>query len=469
MWKNSRTKEGMTMINAFEHSRIKKDKLPTAWKSSGVLEGLERFLQDNWNQRSIFYSDGQVTSRQQFIDFDRKDGIKLQNYIGTVVFKGEQLNIFPKVYKSDEDDHDTKDLELSSLINNLVIWLGYCDKLNFPFVSMKGELTDTENLLELFVTIYVHYVKASIARHRYHRYENTPESGSFVKGKINFLNYAQKKYPTGQYHNLEYTYSNFVFDNALNQIIKCTCSLLLNLTKQPGNIRILRNILMQLGDVTVVNCMPYDCDQIHLSALHKDYRIILSMSKMFLFNKVNSYNMGMTDTFCFLFPAEVLYEGFIGGYLSEILTGRAKVTTQAGDQYLADLVVDGEYIGRAFSLREDILVETEEKLFVLDTKYKEIDRFEKIKENKRLGISDNDMKQMAVYAAKRGAQKLYLLYPLHSCEAPETIEVRYDIRLDESGISRKIPMEILKVPFIFNENPEETRAILSSILLKIIS
>jgi 5-methylcytosine-specific restriction enzyme subunit McrC len=105
---------------------------------------------------------------------------------------------------------------------------------------------------------------------------------------------------------------------------------------------------------------------------------------------------------------------------------------------------------------------------VLDTKYKEIDRFEKIKENKKLGISDNDMKQMAVYAAKRGAKRLYLLYPLHLHEEPETIEVRYDINIDDRNLV-KIPLEIMKVPFAFGENPEDTKRLLVSILSKVTS
>lgn len=454
------------MINSYEHRKIRTSKLPVSWQDDGALDQLEKFLQDNWEQRSIFYADGQVTSRQQFIDFDVRDGIKLQNYIGTIIFKGEQLNIFPKVFKADEDDTDTEDLRVDDLINNLVIWLGYCDRLNFPFVTMRGELSGAENLLELFITIYVHYVQAAINRQRFYQYEDVTENGSFVKGRIDFKDYAVRKYPSGQHQKMEYTYSNFVFDNTLNRIIKCTCAMLLNLTQQRANKEILRTLLMKLGDVATVNCMPYDCDSVHLSALHKNCRIILSMSKMFLLNKVNSYSMGITDTFCFLFPAEVLFEGFIGGFMREMLEGEARVTTQASDQYLADLVVDGEYVSSAFLLREDILIETTDSIFVLDTKYKEIDRFEKIRENKKLGISDSDMKQMAVYAARRGAKKLYLLYPLHLHEDSETIEVRYDINLDDKN-AVKIPLEIMKVPFAFGEDLEGTKRLLTSILSRI--
>lgn len=455
------------MINGFEFSKIKLNKLPKSWQEEGAMEELESFLQENWQQRSIFYSDRQITSRQQFIDFDKKDAIKLQNYIGTITFKGEQLNIFPKIFKEDEDDFDADDLKTEDLINNLVYWLGYCDKLNFPFVSMKGELSEAENLMELFITIYVHYVKAAIGRLRYHQYEDVAETGSFVKGRIDFKDYALRKYPQGQSDKLNYTYSSFVFDNALNRIIKCTCLFLLNITNQAANKEIIRNILMVLGDVANVNCKPYDCDQVHLSALHGNYRIILSMSRMFLLNKISSNKIGMTETFCFLFPAEILFEGFIGGFIKEMLAGKARVRTQAGGQYLAELVVDGEILGNAFMLKEDILVEFDDSIVVLDTKYKEIERFSRVRENRKLKISDSDMKQMAVYALKRGAKKLFLVYPLHKNEEMETLEVRYDIYIDEADAAKCIPLEILKVPFACRENETKSKEMLRKIFDKI--
>ena len=40
-------------------------------------------------------------------------------------------------------------------------------------------------------------------------------------------------------------------------------------------------------------------------------------------------------------------------------------------------------VGNAFQLKEDILVETDDSVIVLDTKYKEIDSFSKVKENKK--------------------------------------------------------------------------------------
>lgn len=453
------------MINTFEFQKVKTSKLPDSWKEDGALDELELFLQRNWEQREIFYSDYKVSSRQQFIDFDRKEGIKTQNYIGTITFRGEQLNIFPKVFREDEDDHDASKLDVRDLINELVMWLGYCDKLNFPFISLKGEMSNADTFLELFITVYIHYVKAAVDRQLFFQYEEIEETGSTPKGRIDFKDYALRKYPTGQWYKFQYTYSSFVFDNLLNRVIKCTCRMLDGLTKHKHNRRIIHDILMKLGDVRDVNCTPYECDAIHLNSLQTNYTIILSMSKMFLLNKVSSHNMGLSDALCFLFPAELLFEAFIAGFIRQNFNANAKISTQTQNLYLAELVVDGEVIGNRFLLKEDIVVQVEDMIIILDTKYKEIERLSDINgSSNRLGISDADMKQMAVYANRRGANRLYLLYPLYRGRLPDQTKVEFNILAGDGNNPPKIPLQILQVPFAFGDNAEATKTILLSVL-----
>ena len=111
------------MLNAFEHQAVRKSKLPESWRDEGVLDELERFLQENWRLRRALYTDNELTERQQFIDFDRREGFKTTKYIGTVRFHGEQLNVFPKIYKEDEDDYDTSELKTEDMLKDLVLCL----------------------------------------------------------------------------------------------------------------------------------------------------------------------------------------------------------------------------------------------------------------------------------------------------------------------------------------------------------
>ena len=163
---------------------------------------------------------------------------------------------------------------------------------------------------------------------------------------------------------------------------------------------------MKLNYVSDVKCTPNDCNQLRLSRLHKNYSIILSMSKMFLLNKTSSYCVNHAESFCFLFPTEILFEGFIGGFLQSALGSEGRVRLQASEQFLIDNVVyDGESYGSAFTMRHDILAEYQDKLFVLDTKYKQTRRFKnnpELKQSIVADVSQSDLYQIGTYAAKRG-------------------------------------------------------------------
>ena len=455
------------MINCFENQKIKTSKLPHNWSNS--LKELEEFLQLSWNQRSTFYDDGEsYHGKQLFLDFDVHDGIKAQQYIGTIKFKGEQLNIFPKVFQIDEDDYDASELTTDELLRSLTIWIDYCDKSMFPFIANKSELYDTNNLKELMISIFTKYLKKTIEKQLFFQYEDITETGSQIKGKINFNDYIISKYPQGDKHKFEYTYSNFSFDNKLNRIIKYVCKLLVNDEDSRSNKHELRKIVMRLSDVSDENCSPYDCDQIHIDSMHKNYSTILSMSKMFLLNKISGSEFGLTDSYCFLFPADMLFEGFIAGFMKEKFGSFASIETQANDTHLAELIIDGEDYGSFANLREDILVKKDDTVFVLDTKYKPIGSIEKVKRDKsKLGVSINDIRQMAIYALKRNAKKLCLIYPLYREEEIEKSEMHLDIDPFEDG-SKIFPCEIIKVPFIFDENIDNTKKVLKDILEKVL-
>lgn len=57
------------ILNYYENKIIKNALLPAEWKSQESLDELLNFLQSNWEQRAIFYDDGKVNSKQQFLDF----------------------------------------------------------------------------------------------------------------------------------------------------------------------------------------------------------------------------------------------------------------------------------------------------------------------------------------------------------------------------------------------------------------
>lgn len=57
------------ILNYYENKINKNALLPAEWKSQESLDELLNFLQSNWEQRAIFYDDGKVNSKQQFLVF----------------------------------------------------------------------------------------------------------------------------------------------------------------------------------------------------------------------------------------------------------------------------------------------------------------------------------------------------------------------------------------------------------------
>lgn len=460
------------ILNYYENKIIKNALLPAEWKSQESLDELLNFLQSNWEQRAIFYDDGKVNSKQQFLDFIGQKNIRTKDYVGTIVYKGHQLNIFPKVFKEFKDDDDRKSLDLQHLMHNLVKWIEYTAKIDYPYISIAADMENTDDLQELFVSLYVRYVKAALDRGLFFRYEEKTENLPTIRGRLDIKDYITKKYPTGQFGKFLCSYSTFEFDNLLNRVIKCTLKFVWNIAT-PSNQKIIRNLLNKLGEVSDQNCTPRDCDTIQLSKMQSKYKIILSMSKMFLLNKTTNYNLDTHDSFCFMFPTDLLFEGFIGGFIQSIFNEDAKVTLQASEVSLVDSIRLGDQeFAQAFVMRHDILIEHKEKgVFILDTKYKEVSRFEGNTDFRYDLINDinsGDLYQVLTYAVSRGLDKVYLLYPQFRFEEKEPNPAILKKSVEVEGQKSNIDIYAVRIPFVFEDDDEKTSRCLKEAILSLI-
>ena len=128
----------------------------------------------------------------------------------------------------------------------------------------------------------------------------------------------------------------------------------------------------------------------------------------------------------------------------------------------------GQSLGKIFTMRHDILVEHKEKgLFILDTKYKEISRFEDnddLRQSINSEISQNDFYQMISYAVKRGISDVYLLYPLYRFEENEP---EFPVALSSLASGHSVRVHLVRLPFVFEEDVDKTKAMLSRAINKI--
>ena len=457
-----------TTINCFEEKVIKNHQLPSEWQSQESLDGLLAFLQQNWEQRTALFTDISVSSKQQYLSFTGQKGIRTNNYVGTIVYKGQKLNIFPKVFREDKDDDDTSELDLKHLMHNLTLWIEYCNKMDYPYINITSEVGENNDLKELFITLFIKYLQAAFDRGMFYKYEDVVEDCKTIKGKPNIKDYLLSKYPNGIQDTFECEFSTFEIDNLFNRIIKCVCKSIMNETSAI-NQKQLRRIVMKLNDVADVRCIPSDCDKIRLNYLQKRYRVVLSLCKMFLLNKTTTYDLDNTESFCFLFPTEMLFEGFIGGFIKNALEGEANVVLQeSSDNLVDDIEYGGVHYGHAFQLRHDIFVKHKEKgIFILDTKYKQTTRFEgseNIYSQLTNEIDIQDIRQVGAYAITKGTTDVYLLYPLFRFEDKEPSPAFMTKKLRFQGTEYNIKVHVIRLPFVFETDVESTKEKLRSVI-----
>lgn len=178
--------------------------------------------------------------------------------------------------------------------------------------------------------------------------------------------------------------------------------------------------------------------------------------------------MDVNDSFCFLFPTELLFEGFIGGFMQEAIEPcGGKVRLQLSDMHLIDdIQYAGQSLGAAFKMRHDILVELNGKAFILDTKYKQLPRFEGDTESVYRIVSEEpdqaDVYQVCEYARKRNVTDVYLLYPMYRNEETEP-----HFPVGKSRGNTNIRIHFIRLPFIFEENEENVKTQLISVIYRI--
>ena len=133
-----------------------------------------------------------------------------------------------------------------------------------------------------------------------------------------------------------------------------------------------------------------------------------------------------------------------------------------------NLMYDGQSLGKAFTMRHDILIEHKQKgLFILDTKYKEISRFdgnENLHQTVVSEVNQSDLYQMFTYANKRGISDVYLLYPLYRFEENEH---SYPFGLSNIASATPIRVHMVRLPFVFEEDIDKTKEMLTEAINKI--
>jgi 5-methylcytosine-specific restriction enzyme subunit McrC len=442
----------------YEH----RTRLPLARLGIDAVD-LSTHLQQLWENRPRIpfwrAPDDDGSSTQRFLRFHGEDGtVSARNYVGQIQFDGHMLHLLPKVFYPGHDLPDTTPADaphLQAIHAQLLWWLSYAHKLRFPR-SLATFTALPTNLLEVLILLFAQYTHELLSRSHYQHYQEVSEDLGTLRGHLNFGTYATY-YATGRGHHLPCTFDSFQPDNRFNRILRYVTYQLLNHTQQVHTQQLLQEIHFQLDEVADQPTTLADCDQVQLSPLFDDFRVVLDYCRLFLADSGPlAAHTEEVRVFAILLPTEVIFEEFIEGFVRTHLDEQFDIRSQTRDLYLATATPAGAEPKQYFQLRHDLLLERkpkqkpEEKPLVIDTKYKTlpVTAAGYITPN---GVAQADMYQLVSYALRRGTPHTNLFYPdslRHPASDATASQFKYEIKDQLSGNETAITVTAHRLPII---------------------
>jgi 5-methylcytosine-specific restriction enzyme subunit McrC len=381
------------MINLFEYQN--KIEFP------GEIEELEMFLDNIWQKRdkNSYYTDTETDKAevQRFLQVLHKTKeIRSSKYVGVIRFDGQQINLLPKIFFNSEKKYSVRDI--SAIYNHILWWLSYCRKVKFPkYQSSLGSIKS--DFFEILIYMFAKYTRELLANSIYQQYEEVGNELSYIKGRVDTARYIDENISRGRWHKINCVYDSFEMDNKFNRIVKYVSNILFNVTGSSENRKYLREILFILDEVSDTRVTAEECLNIPFNPMFTEFETVRDYCYLFLSNSISVDYKNDLKLFAFLLPMEYVFEDFIFGFIDKEIE-EVKAISQSSSKYLD--------VTENFSLKPDLILETETKSIIADAKYKIIYSDDIDPKN---GIMQNDLYQMLAYAVRYSINEIILFYP----------------------------------------------------------
>src|SRR5574344_42686 len=261
-------------------------------------------------------------------------------------------------------------------------------------------------LLEVFITIFLDEVDKLIRLGLRKNYIKVIENSTFIKGKIKIAENIQYNHSHREKNYVEY--NQFIENTPENIVIKTCICYLKNKSKNFNNIKRLNQALFVFDNVLESYAPEQEFKKIHITRLNKYYEAPLELAKVFLLGDSFLPQKGNSRLLSLMFPLEKLFEDYVFYNIKKQYKTLFKSIKAQTNPYC---LIESE---NKFRLKPDIVMETDDKILILDTKWKLLDSSSS---NDKYNVSQSDLYQLYAYGKKyqKKTQKnveLFLVYPL---------------------------------------------------------
>lgn len=371
-------KKNKKFIQVFEHQRLKYD-------DSGDFQKLHFDAMVKFNE---------LHQNKYFTVIDK--GILFKNYVGVVQIGGLTIEILPKADKKADAD---KNLWQSVLLNMLKV----CKRIRVESVSETQLKKRHHSILDVYFEMYLAEIERLVNKGLIKRYQKNQSNQNALKGKLLFAKNIQQNLV----HRERFYCEHQVYDrnHLLHQILYKGLRILKTFVNDALKDR-LNRLLFEFQEIDNIEISEKHFRKIVFDRKNSDYQKAFDIAKIIILNYSPSLNYGSENLLTLLFDMNALWEEYIFRILQKHKKDEEKVSRQ-----------DSKKFWKNKCIRPDIILQIEQKTFVIDTKWKIIETN---------NPSDEDLKQMFVYNLHWDAEKALLLYPKTGQTDSSFEEFHYD-------------------------------------------
>ena len=350
-------------IQVFEHQKLKYD-------DSGDFQKLhfDAMVKFNDLHQNKYFTIGH-------------NGIVFKNYVGVIQVGGLTIEILPKADKKADAD---KNLWQSVLLNMLKV----CKRIQVESVSETQLKKRHHSILDVYFEMYLTEIERLVSKGLIKRYQKNQSNQNALKGKLLFAKNIQQNLV----HRERFYCEHQVYDrnHLLHQILYKGLRILKTFVNDALKDR-LNRLFFEFQEIDNIEISEKHFRKIVFDRKNSDYQKAFDIAKIIILNYSPSLNYGSENLLTLLFDMNALWEEYIFRILQKHKKDEEKVFSQESKRFWKNKCI-----------RPDIILQIEQKTFVIDTKWKIIETN---------NPSDEDLKQMFVYNLHWDAEKALLLYP----------------------------------------------------------
>jgi 5-methylcytosine-specific restriction enzyme subunit McrC len=334
--------------------------------------------------------------------------VTFAHFCGVIALGNLTLEILPKIYGKETEPGSCRKALLKMLVKSR--------RLKAQRGSTANIALQKAALLDVFILHFCDQLHTELMQGMIRHYVVRNENIHFLRGRLRME--QQFKHNLTHKERLYCQYDELSSDNGHNQSIKHVLQLMMKLATGVLVRKSLTELLMRfdsVSDMTVNVCMV---DNLKFNRSTSRYIPIFRQCRWFLQGLHPDVLVGHDSCITLLFDMNQLFESYVASVFKKLAWVAGKRMREQGPQKY--MVKRDEKDQQLFLMKPDMtfLDNDDNCMAIADTKWKLLDEREK-----KLGIAQGDLYQIASYAIRYGVDRLALVYPKQQY-LQNTIELR---------------------------------------------